>query len=349
MLTSETIAAQAVAHYARVIAGARTPAYRAPALQVETTASCTPAFAGMMRDLISRLDLADRTLCQQETGALLRYHRMYGLRQLYKRGLDGAHLLAHVDHARECQMLGYNLAVLIGDLLLRVLGAEHYDEWFPWHNFTLTLEGDRGFGVRLESLEHHLGADGRPFYASTKAPTTLLRGQRRRVAFAPHALERLAERATATRSYASLGDVFGLIDTVHYYEPALLSPREPALAIFERCDPDFFSWRYAEEILQALSPDAAYVYRVGYAPLVQDGDFALAKTILPPGFSGTPEHLALRQASFDPGVKERLLAQCSAQSYASLCTAPDFHLLRWFHQHGAAQVKRVVGTRLEVA
>jgi hypothetical protein len=143
--------------------------------------------------------------------------------------------------------------------------------------------------------------------------------------------------------------VFGLIETSQYYEPALLQGGQEAVALFEDCAPGFFSARYAEAILGTLAPQASYVYRVGYAPLVEDGDFAVAKTVLAPGFSGTPEYHALSRASFDLGVKERLLARCAQQSYAMLCTTRDFDLLRWFHTHGVPQVKRRVGQRLEPA
>src|SRR5262245_36402445 len=121
------------------------------------------------------------------------------------------------------------------------------------------------------------------------------------------------------------------------------------MALFEDCAPGFFSWRYAEEILGHLDPQAAYVYRVGYCPLAEGGDFYVAKTVLAPGFSGTPEYQALRAVSFDPGVKERMLERCAEQAYAMLCQARDFGLLRWFHRHGVPQVHRLVGSRLEPA
>jgi hypothetical protein len=322
--------------------------YKQPALAVEAMPACRPEFVAQMRALCAQVDLTNRTYVSEDVAHLLRYHRMYGVGQLYKRGLTGVDLWGSpTQHEKWFLELGYHLTVLIGGLLLALLGPDAYAAWFPWNNFTVALDGDRGFRIHCTSLEHHVSAEGRPFYAAANAPTITLRGRTRRVAFAPHALERVADRAVATRSYASLGDVFGLIDSSQYYEPVLLHPRQDAFALFEECREPFVSAVYAEQILGTLDPAQAYVYRVGYCPVVEEGTFFVAKTVLVPGYSGTPEYQVLRTASLAPGVKERLLERCTQHSYAMLCSTRDFDLLRWFHTHGVPQVKRRVGQRLE--
>lgn len=346
--TVEAIAQRLVTHYVPRVRGARTPMYTKPSLTVKPLPSCTPRFAELMRGLCDQLDLTDRAVCPEDVAHLLRYHRMYGLKRLYKVGLTGFESMRTTAQHNDCYLqLGYELTVLVGELLLRLLGAVACETWFPWHNFTLITEGDRGFMVGCASLEPHVSGDGRPFYSSCTAHTIMLRGRRLRVAFTPHALTRLSERASVSRSYGSLGDVFGLVEMTQYYEPLLLPTRQEAFAVFENCMPGFFSYRYAEEILGTLDPAQTYVYRVGYCPVVADGGFWVAKTALPPGYTGTPEYQALRTTSFDPGVQERLLERCAQQSYAMLCTTRDFGLLRWFHRHGVPQVKRLVGQRLE--
>jgi hypothetical protein len=346
--TSEAGARAMVAYYAPLLQGARLPPYKQPAITLQCTPACHPDFAAMMRQLCAQLDLNNRTAVSDEVCRLFRYHRFHGTQKLYRAGLSGQDLFLSPDgHEAQFLAFAFHLCVLLGETLLALLGPDGYDAWFPWNNFNVVpARDDRGFSLWCTSLEHHVSPDGRPVFASAKHPTITIRGKTRRVAFAPHAIQRLAERAVAPRSYASLGDVFGLLDTSHYYEPVILHPRQDAFALFEECAPGYFSTGYAEQMLPTLDPAGAYVYRVGYCPVVDEGAFWVAKTVLVPGYTGTPEYEVLRQASFDPGVKEQLLERCAQHSYVMLYTTRDFDLLRWFHTHGVAQVKRRVGQRL---
>ena len=105
-----------------------------------------------------------------------------------------------------------------------------------------------------------------------------------------------------------------------------------------RCDKYFFSARYAEAILDHVAPEIPYAYRVGYCPVVEDGDFFLATTCLVPGYVGTPEYGTLLKASLAPGVKEAMLERCKTLSYQTIANTQDFSLLKWFHTHGVPQV-----------
>jgi len=339
--TSEALALAMVARYAPLLQGPRLPAYRQPAVALQLTPACHPDFAARMKALCAQLDLTNRTSVSDEACRLFRYHRFYGTPKLYRMGLSGQDLFLSPDgHEAQFRALAYDLCVLLGETLLTVLGPDAYDAWFPWNNFHVVLaRDDKGFVIQCTSLEHHVSPDGRPVFASAKHPTITIRGKTRRVAFAPHAIQRLAERAVAARSYASLGDVFGLLDTSHYYEPVVLHPRQDAFALFEECAAGYFSTAYAEQIVPTLDPAGSYMYRVGYCPVVEEGAFFVAKTVLVPGYTGTPEFEVLRQASFDLGVKEQLLERCAQHSYAMLGSTRDFDLLRWFHSHGVAQVK----------
>jgi hypothetical protein len=110
------------------------------------------------------------------------------------------------------------------------------------------------------------------------------------------------------------------------------------LNFFDTCTRRHFSAQYAHQILQNVDPHTKYGYRVGYCPVVEEGDFFLAKTLLVPGYVGTPEYGLLLKASFEKGVKEAMLARCEHHSYNTTCATQDFSLLRWFHTHGVPQV-----------
>jgi hypothetical protein len=233
-----------------------------------------------------------------------------------------------------------NLANLLGEKLLSRLEQEQWAKWFPWNDFYgLPDRSGRGFTLYCRSLVKHVTSDGHPFYYSSRKPTVTLRGKRRIVAFSPHAIQRIGERTVwSPTSYADLGDIFGFVHHCQYFEPTSLYPQQDAFALFQMCTRHHFSAEYARQIHKNLDPQAKYAYRVGYCPVVEDGDFFLAKTILVPGQIGTPEYGLLLKASFDKGVKEKMLERCNSLSYATTCATRDFSLRRWFHTHGVPQV-----------
>jgi hypothetical protein len=151
--TAEARARAMVAYYAPCLRGPRLPAYQTPALTVEPQPACAPAFAEAMRALCKRLDLNDPAICPADVAHLLRYHRMNGLPALYKAGLTAVERLAPQDYHRvRTRELGFDLVMLVGDLLFTLLGPTACTTWFPWHTFTVLLKGAHGFRVLCQSL-----------------------------------------------------------------------------------------------------------------------------------------------------------------------------------------------------
>src|SRR5262249_57911557 len=100
--------------------------------------------------------------------------------------------------------------------------------------------------LRCDSLCTHVTHDGGLCYYSEARPTILLQGKRRVVAFAPHAIDRIAERLAApVPSWATAGDIFAYVNYMRYFEPAELYPHRPAFSLYERCQPRFASDGYA--------------------------------------------------------------------------------------------------------
>ena len=54
------------------------------------------------------------------------------------------------------------------------------------------------------------------------------------------------------------------------------------------------------QILDHLDPETKYAYRVGYCPVEEEGDFFVAKTVLVPEYTATPEYGVLLQSTLDP-------------------------------------------------
>jgi hypothetical protein len=339
--TSYERAQEMVQLYAPLTQGSRLPSYQRPDITLQMAPSCHPAFAALMKSICARLDLTDRTQFSDEECRLFRYHRLNGLTKLYKKGLGGHALFAaQTSHNEQLLMLTYHMFILLGEKMLSMIGRDQYAQWFPWNDFRFDLDrsGTR-FTLQCVSLAHHVTQDGRPFYYSANKHTVTLRGKTRIVAFSPHAMQRIAERTVASAtSYADLGEVFGFVNHCQYFEPTTLHPHQDAFAFFNRCTKRHFSAQYAQQILQHVDPHTKYAYRVGYCPVVEEGNFFLAKTVLAPGYVGTPEYGALLKASFDKGVQEAMLARCTQQSYNTTVATQDFALLDWFHRHGVPQV-----------
>ena len=339
--TSYDLAQEMVQFYAPLTKGCRFPSYTQPEITLKISSTCDPDFAALMKSVCAQLDLTDRTQFSDEECRLFRYLRLNGLRKLYRKGLTGYDFLLSPTYRHErFFMLMHSLLNLLGEKLLALLGYDQYDPWFPWNDFQVEYaKSFRGFQLQCRSLAQHIASDGRPFYYSPNKPTVTIRGKKRIVAFSPHAIRRLAERTVwSPRSYADLGDIFAYVNHCQYFEPARLHPNQDAFSFFDVCTNCHFSAEYARHILPTLAPHTNYAYRVGYCPVIEDGGFWLAKTVLVPGHVGTPEYGLVLKASFDLGVKEQMLARCHEHSYQRTCTTQDFSLLRWCHTHGVPQV-----------
>lgn len=343
-LTAAQVAAAMVLAYAPLLRQTpRLPTYAQPAITWDCTPTCAPAFAAHLRATWQRLDLRDPAQFSEAEALLFRYLRMHGLLKLYRVALP-AHARAAPGawHEQPLRELVFCLGTILGEKLLAVMTPAERAQWLPWHSFDfypgrtphdLTLYGD--------SLTVLPSSTGQPIYTASTPPTVLAQGVRRPLAFTAHAIERMRDRripAATTQSHNSLVDLFAFVQRNHYVEPATLYGTHPAVALFDVCAPGFFTQRYVEELVGPGPHPQRYLYRFGYCPLVPEGDVWLAKTLLVPGFIGTPEYGRLRQASLAPGVKERLLQACEALSLTQLIDTNDFGLIRWFHTHGMPQV-----------
>ena len=336
------LARDIVQYYAPLTKGSiRLPSYKQPDITLKISPSCHPDFAALMGSICAKLDLTDRTQFSEDECRLFCYQRLNGWNKLYTKGLSGQELLySSTDHKDSCFMLINSMTILLGEKILARIGRDHCNIWFPWNDFSFVRsKSSRQFTIECTSLSQHVTKDGRLFYYSSKKHTVTLRGKTHIVAFSPHAIQRIAERIVySPTSYADLGDIFGFVNHYQYFEPAILYPQQDAFSFFQACSNHFFSAQYAHHILDNLDPDKKYAYRAGYCPVVEEGEFFLAKTVLVPGYVGTPEYSVLLKTSFDNGVKKQMLERCNHHSFNMTVATQDFSLLRWFHTHGVPQV-----------
>jgi hypothetical protein len=98
-----------------------------------------------------------------------------------------------------------------------------------------------------------------------------------------------------------------------------------------------FSGHITEQVLGRPGRKLCY-YRVGYCPVVVEGDFAKATTLLYPGYGGTPEYGLIVRSGLGREERRTLLDTASGMSRDVLERTGDFSLTKWFHDNGVPQV-----------
>lgn len=230
-----------------------------------------------------------------------------------------------------------HLANMVGHRVFTRIGSDRLREWIPFHDVQFLLAGEKII-VRFRSLERAKGSGG-TVYFSPHRPTVEINGQRLIVGWSRHAIERTCERlAPRWDSYLGLGDVFALFYDCRRFEPCQLhAGRQVGFTLFDISASGYFSGHIAEQVLGRPGKKNCY-YRVGYCPVVVEGNFAKATTLLYPGYSGTPEYGLILRSGFGREERERLISTASGMSRDVLERTQDYSLMKWFHDNGVAQV-----------
>lgn len=112
--------------------------------------------------------------------------------------------------------------------------------------------------------------------------------------------------------------------------------RQPAISFFQDCFLDRYRaqvWKPPSEyFMHVIGPHPDHLtkhwyYRVRYCPIHVRGDFAIATTLLSPGYKATPEFALLQKRSdLPPEAKTDMLRRAQEQSYENLIkyASPSF-------------------------
>lgn len=236
---------------------------------------------------------------------------------------------------------------VLADALLSKISEKDKRKYFPYCDMEVLFYGDmhENFQLRLSSVSRLSTPGGTAYYSPLK-PTITVNGEKKIVAFYRHAIERIGERRFANRNYYStIGQFHSFLRYYTYYETAKLKPSERnpeglAFTAYERCMEDFPSMRHVTEILGDVEDKEKYIYRIGYFPFIIYKDFAVAPTLLYPGFTSTPEYRCILNAEISEEKREVLLARAKKESEVTLSEDRDYSLLKFFHEHGVPQVKK---------
>jgi hypothetical protein len=165
--------------------------------------------------------------------------------------------------------------------------------------------------LQFNGLKRAKGAGGTVYYSAAE-PKIKFGSKEYVVSFSTHAIEQTAARIVARPfSYAGAGDAFAFVNHCRRYDPVVLSDGCPAFSFFDKCCKGFMSWNYVVAVFGKEPTESNYYRRIGYCPLVFEGNFAKAKTLLPPGYRTTPEERCLN-----------ILSQKEYENYNAIIQTP---------------------------
>ena len=180
-------------------------------------------------------------------------------------------------------------------------------------------------------------------YYSRHKPTLEVNGEKLIIGFTRHAIHRICERSVGDwRTYSGATDAFAFFNYCTYfelYEDDTRSKDKYYFTFYENCADGFFSGFYPKMILDSYDPSKDYYYRIGYCPIVVNGNFAIGKTMLPPGMRGTPEDKLLKKSNLSEEEKNKIYKSAeNSFKFLNLAKSQDFTGLKWFHDNGVPQI-----------
>jgi hypothetical protein len=319
-----------------------------PKCVIESEPTVPAEVVQAIRRVVAGLDLSD-------SGVFREPHRVF-FRLLKNRGARACLDFLETIPADRAKTLfaKEDLLHAVGNVIFARLCDSERRKFFHFCDFVVVPRRN-DFLVTIRALKC-VTIGGYTCYHSPRCPTITIDGQDRIVAFSEHALERTCERIIPDwNNYALMGDAYAFFADCNYFEETRLHRDCLGFTFFNDCALQFFH----PEILNVCSQFAikvigfdSYVlfkehgirwyYRVGYCPAVVSDGYLVAKTLLFPGYTATPEFgLILKHVPRREQDKKKALARALTAEY--LRRTQDFSLIRLFHDRGVEQVVAMEG------
>jgi hypothetical protein len=227
----------------------------------------------------------------------------------------------------------------IGQAVFNRIPEQDLLRFIPYCDVEFMLRGTI-IDITFRSLSTRL-VQGKPIYFAKHKPTILIDGANKIIAYSRHAIERICERRSPRwKTYWALGPTFELFAKCRHFETCRLSDGTLALSPFDKVPEEGVATaHYVPQVLeQPRDPAQDYYYRLGYCPIEFRDDFAVASTLLMPGYAHTPEYQALCQAPLPQAQKQKLLAQYGSLHDNDIRVDGQWHLIKFLHDLGIPQV-----------
>lgn len=301
-----------------------------------------PEFVALLNSAVKDFDFDAEGLFQTYERHFYRLMRQYGYSRAFALLREAMRTADEADDT--LKTIGPAVVLLgLGTRLLERTSEDARRRLMPF-NDVFVEPRNQEFVLKFSSMLSKKGAGGTIYYSRQKLQVAL-NGKMWNVGFSRHAIQRMCERINPRYyEYAAAGDIHALFSTCIYVEPIQLYPDQPAFIFYDICDAPGFAryFTYVEEILGKDNVDPTKgkcYYRVGYCPVVFEGEFAKAKTFLYPGYSGTPEYgLVVRSSRLSSTDRNLLFQQATAQDATDVILNDNSEAIQWFHNNGIPQV-----------
>ena len=240
------------------------------------------------------------------------------------------------------------LASRLGELVYNQLG----EDFQAIHRMAYDIDFDTGSRnpKKLTVVFRCLEKVTNKIFCSPKRFLVDFQSQQLVVAFDRHAIEQIGTRTVVNpSSYADRGKSFAFAYSYQYFDFTQLANGDPAIRIWDFCNPEQFMGDVHAEL---LGPDvsAAKVggfpflaksgklcyYLVGYCPLKQYLDlpeYLVLKTLLVPGMDRTPEFSAYKRSRRPSTVDLMEFGKRAGRAtYAGLRESRDMDWIRLLHE-----------------
>ena len=233
------------------------------------------------------------------------------------------------------------IAFTLGGYVYSRFGKDMLKRHFMTNDITVLPNGN-GWKFIMRSLSRQKINSNSSLYYSSKAPKLDLWGNKCQIAYTDHCIERLHERSKRGKlTYGALGDTFSFLYENSYFEVVDLTDGSKAVSIFAMCGDE---GNAPFDIVKAIygnnyCEEDKYYYRIGYLPIEPYKEFALARTLLCPGYLKTPEYKLLSESEENAEWLKRAMENERKDSLSTY----DLRLILKMHGMGIPQVKVLEG------
>lgn len=253
--------------------------------------------------------------------------------------------------ANEASAFEQSISTGVGNLIYGALSEEQRQRYLPMHMFIVSIDWRTGdFLIRCDSMLRFHGRRGELWF-SPHRHKALVGDASLTVCYGSHTIERFMKRAFgAERNYASLAAMHQTLRSELYLESLTLSNGQPGIAAFRpvctfRSHQQTYSYQYLCQVAGDPDNRRDQCHLLGYCPLRPYRGFAIASTLLTPGFRGTPEYESILQDVPEESERTRMLQTVNRWEAGERAPIEDAWLLRWFHAHGCPQVLQLDASR----
>ena len=235
------------------------------------------------------------------------------------------------------------LMTLLGEFIFARLPEKYRTNPLPDYYFHVNPV-DKTLRIEFAFLPSVIEDTSRIYY-SPEEPKVPFGGGQWKMGFFKHALERACQRiATQTPiSYRDFSLCVKYLRHCTHFESLTLPDGQEAVRLYMPVS--FPTGRvYMDEILAdggEGSAEGEPHYVLGYCPLKIIRTRAVALTFLYPGYSNTPEHELVRNASISPSLRQELLQAARDNTAEFVLGGQTTKVIKWYHDNGVPQVVRL--------